>query len=309
MALKKQVVRYYYWLVLEFFKKNGRSVIISFFVSFFGIIGFLSVSPYIKIAATKTEIVGLIGNYDLNNPPEEVINKISNGLVTVTEKGEIIPVIANSWEMLSDGREYRFHLKENLLWGNGKKFIASDIRYQFKDVEVKIVDDKTVTFFLKKPLAIFPTYLNKPLVKFPLLGVAGYYKVGKTKIEYGYIKELDLVPNTKNLTPLKYKFYNNELQLINAYKKGEVNKITLTKKSIADTFSTWRNTKVEKKVDYGKLVALFFNTKDSVLSSKQLREGLWYSMPDEFDQGERNPSPLPYFSYATREGVNGVVGS
>ena len=300
MALKKQVVRYYYWLVLEFFKKNGRSVIISFFVSFFGIIGLLSVSPYIKIATTKVEIVGLIGNYDLNNPPEEVINKISNGLVTVTEKGEIIPVIANSWEMLSDGKEYRFHLKENLLWGNGKKFVASDIQYQFKDVEVKIVDDKTVTFFLKKPLAIFPTYLNKPLIKFPLLGVAGYYKVGKSKMEYGYIKELDLVPNTKNLNPLKYKFYNNELQLINAYKKGEVNKITLTKKFIAGTFSTWRNTKVEKKVDYSRLLTIFINGKDKILAEKDMKEALAMSINYEklSEFGEKANGPIPPNSWA-----------
>ncbi|MFH0979573.1 MAG: ABC transporter substrate-binding protein, partial [Candidatus Roizmanbacteria bacterium] len=130
-VFQKKAFRYYYWLVIEFFKKYGRLIAISFFVSFIAIIGFLSISPYIKVALTKEEVIGLVGNYDLNNPPEELATKISNGLVSISEKGEIIPVIANSWEVKKGGQEYRFHLKDNLLWGDGKKFSASDIKYQF----------------------------------------------------------------------------------------------------------------------------------------------------------------------------------
>lgn len=299
--MKNKIFRYYYWLLLEFFKKHGRLMVVSFFISFIGIIGFLSVSPFIKTALAPEEIIGLIGNYTVESPPEEIVNKISNGLVTVTEKGEIIPVIANSWELREGGQKYRFHLKDNLLWSNNKKFSAGDIAYQFKDVEVIPVDDNTVDFSLKKPLAIFPTYLNRPLIKYPMLGVAGFYKTGKIKTQYGYLKELSLIPNTKNLTPLKYKFYNNESQLVNAYKKGEVNKITLTKKSVADTFLSWKNSTVEKAVDHTRLLTLFFNSNNPNLANKNVKDAIAlafdYQKLSEFGELARGPIQPTSWAY------------
>ena len=297
---QKKTFRYYYWLVLEFFKKHVRLIIISFFVSFITIVGFLSISPFIKIALTQEEVVGLIGNYDLNNPPDELSQKISNGLVTVSEKGEIIPVVANSWEVMSDGREYRFHLKENLLWGDGKKFSAQDIKYQFADITVTPVDDRTIDFVLNKPLGIFPTYLNKPLLKYPLVGVAGYYKVGKIKTENGYLKEVSLTPNTKNIAPLKYRFYANDSQLLNAYKRGEINEMTVTKKSIADTFLNWKNTKVSKSVDYTRLLTIFFNFNNPIFKSKDLRDAFSMLINTEklSESGEIAKGPIPPNSWA-----------
>lgn len=299
--MKNNIFRYYYWLVLEFFKKHGRLMVVSFFISFIGLIGFLSVSPFIKTALAPEEIVGVIGNFTVENPPEEVVNKISNGLVTVTDRGEIIPVIANSWEVKENGREYRFHLKDNLQWSNGKKFSASDISYQFKDVEVIPVDDKTIDFAIKKPLAIFPTYLNRPLIKYPMLGVAGFYKTGKIKTQFGYLKEVSLIPNTKNLIPLRYKFYNNESQLVNAYKKGEVNKITLTKKSVADTFLTWKNSTVEKAVDHTRLLTLFFNSENPNLTNKDVKDAISlafdYQKLSEFGEIARGPIQPTSWAY------------
>lgn len=73
---KKQFFRYYYWLIIEFFKKNGKLVIISFFASFVGIIGFLSLFPYIKEALSKEEIIGMVGNYTVNSPPDEIKTKV-----------------------------------------------------------------------------------------------------------------------------------------------------------------------------------------------------------------------------------------
>ena len=291
--MNNKFFRYYYWLVLEFFKKHSRLMVVSFFISFIAIIGFLSVSPFIRTALTQEETIGLVGNYSVNNPPEEIVNKISNGLVTVTEKGEIIPVIANSWEVKDDGRTYRFHLKDNLLWSNGKKFTAYDISYQFKDVEVIPIDDKTVDFSLKKPLPIFPTYLNRPLIKYPMLGVAGFYKAGKIRTQFDYLKEVTLLPNTKNLETVRYKFYTNESQLVDAYKKGEVNEITLTKKSVADFFLTWKNSEIVKRVDYSRLLTLFFNLGNPILATENVKDAIAlafnYQKLEEFGELARGP--------------------
>ncbi len=300
MDSKKKIFRYYYWLIIEFFKKYSRVIAISFFVSFIGIIGFLSISPYIKIAMTREEVIGMVGNFDLNNPPEELASKISNGLVIVSEKGEIIPVIANSWEVKNGGKEYRFHLKDNLLWGDNKKLTAKDIKYQFEDISVKPVDDRTIDFFLNKPLEIFPTYLNKPVLKYPLIGVAGYYKVSKIRTETGFLKEVVLSPNTKNIVPVRYKFYQNDSQLVNAYKRGEINEMKISKKAIADTFLSWKNSTVTKSIDYTRLLTIFFNLKNPLLANKNIRGALSMLVDiEKFSEfGEVAKGSIPPISWA-----------
>ena len=228
--MNKKAFRYYYWLFLEFIKKYSRLILMSFFIGFISLIGFLSVSPYLKLILNKQEVIGLVGNFNFTNLPDEIMTRVSNGLVTISEKGEIVPVLANSWEVKNEGRQYRFYLKNNLLWNDDKKFMAEDINYQFSDVKIKVVDKNVVDFFLNKPLGIFPTYLNRPLIRPPLIGIAGFYKLGKYKLVSGSLTELTLLPNTKDLLTVKYKFYENESDLVTAYKKGEINKMTLTKK-------------------------------------------------------------------------------
>lgn len=298
--MNKKIFRYYYWLILEFLKKYSRIIAVSFFVSFIVIIAVLSVSPYIKIALTRERIIGLVGNFDFNNLPEDLVSKISNGLVTVTDKGEIIPVIANSWEVKQDGKVYRFHLKNNLLWGDNKELVASDIKYQFDDVRVKAIDDRTIDFILKKPLGIFPTYLNKPILKYPLIGVTGYYKVGKVKLTAGFLKEVYLTPNVKNMVPIIYRFYQNDSQLVNAYKRGEINEMTVSKKAIADTFLSWKNSTVTKSVDYSRLLTIFYNFRNPVLANKNIRDALSMLIDiKKFSElGEVANGPIPPFSWA-----------
>jgi len=244
----------------------------SFFIGFISLIGFLSVSPYLKLMFNKQESIGLLGKYDFTNLPDEVMTKVSNGLVTISEKGEIIPVLANSWEVKDNGKQYRFYLKNNLLWNDDKKFTASDINYQFSDVKIEVVDKNILDFHLSKPLSIFPTYLSKPLIRPPLIGIAGFYKLGKYKMTNGYLTDLTLVPNTKDLTTIKYKFYGNESDLVTAYKKGEINKMTLTKKSVADTFINWKNSKIIKTVDHTRLLTLFFNNKEKMFANKDIKD-------------------------------------
>src|SRR3990167_10036003 len=114
MTISKKTFRYYYWLLLEFIKKHLRIIALSFLLSFIIIIGIISFSPYIQtFLLTKKDIIGLVGDYDYNNLPEEITNKISNGLLFINEKGEYIPAIASSWEVSEDGKEYLFHIRDS----------------------------------------------------------------------------------------------------------------------------------------------------------------------------------------------------
>src|SRR3989338_281289 len=298
--MEKRIFRYYYWLFLEFIKKYSRLILMSFFIGFISLIGFLSVSPYLKLVFNKQEIIGLVGNYDFTNLPDKIMTKVSNGLVTINEKGEIVPVLAKSWEAKDQGKQYRFYLKNTLLWNDDKKCSASDIDYQFDDVKIKVADKNVIDFYLSKPLAIFPTYLNKPLIRPPLVGIAGFYKLGRFKIFNGSLKELTLVPNTKDLLTIKYKFYNNESDLVTAYKRGEINEMTLTKKSVADTFANWKNSQIVKSVDYTRLLTLFFNNQNKTFANKDIKNT--FSMMIDYQKlsefGELARGPIPPLSWA-----------
>ena len=188
----------------EFIKNHLRIITLSFLLSFILIIALISFAPYIEtLFFTKKDVIGVIGDFDYNNLPDEITSKISNGLLFINEKGEFSPAIASSWEVTDDGKEYRFHIRDGLLWPNGKNFSAYDIEYNFKDVEIKVLDEKTIFFKLSKPLPIFPTYLIKPIIKAPLQGIAGLYKVDRVKLNYGTISEITLNPNKKKLPFLR----------------------------------------------------------------------------------------------------------
>lgn len=300
-VLEKKTIRYYYWLAKEFLLKHSKIIVLSFFVSFLFIIGIISLSPYLtSYLSVQKRIIGLVGTYDFNTIPDEITNQISNGLVYINEHGEIIPALASSWEVRNKGKEYRFHLKNNLIWDNGKKFSASDISYQFADIQSKAVDDKTIDFFLTKPLSIFPTYLRLPLIKYPLVGIAGLYKVNRIRARFGNITEISLEPNKKGLPSMQYKMYSNETQLLSAYKKGEITEFKVTKKNLADTFSSWKNTTIERSIDYSQLMTLFFNSGNQFLKEKDIKDAIISAVDSSKidDLGELANGPIQPVSWA-----------
>jgi len=301
MQLPKKTLRYYYWLISAFIKKNLKMLILSFFLTFVFVIAFISISPYIQtLFLTKTTIIGLVGKYNYANLPEEITNKISNGLTYVNEKGEIIPALASSWEVSSDNKIYTFHLKNNLLWNNGKKFVAKEMTYKFKDIQTKVLSDTAVRFTLKNTLGIFPAFLTRPVIEYPLNGVAGMYKADKIKTKNEVIKEIYLSPNQKGLSAIIYKFYNDEKQLISAYKLGEINEFRTNKKSQAEIFKQRKNTTVSESVDYSKLMTLFFNISSPQLKSKDVRQALVSAIDPKLfaDLGEVAIGSIPPNSWA-----------
>ena len=73
-------------------------------------------------------------------------HQLYNGLVELNEKAEVVPCIAKWWDISKDGREYRFHLRPDVVFhnspafpgGKGRKVKGSDFVYSFS----RIMDQK-----------------------------------------------------------------------------------------------------------------------------------------------------------------------
>ena len=99
---------------------------------------------------------------------------IFNGLVGINEKQEIVPELAERWEISEDGTFYTFYLRQDVMWHPKEEqeptpFTADDViftynimmhpktitsmkvRYEFIESVTKM-DDYTVQFTLKRPI-------------------------------------------------------------------------------------------------------------------------------------------------------------
>ena len=84
-------VRYYYWLFLEFAKKHIKLIFLSALISTIFIISTITISPYlINLLTPQNTIIGMVGAYTVDTLPDDILSKISNGLLYMNEKGKPI---------------------------------------------------------------------------------------------------------------------------------------------------------------------------------------------------------------------------
>lgn len=70
------------------------------------------------------------------------VNQIFNGLVELDDQMQVVPSLAHRWEILDDGRLYRFYLRDDVVFhhdaklsgGQGRKLRASDFVYSFNRI-------------------------------------------------------------------------------------------------------------------------------------------------------------------------------
>ena len=62
-----------------------------------------------------------------------IIGNTFEGLVRLDAEGEVVPALAESWDISEDGLTYTFHLRD-ALWSDGEPVKASDFVYAWKRV-------------------------------------------------------------------------------------------------------------------------------------------------------------------------------
>jgi peptide/nickel transport system substrate-binding protein len=113
-----------------------------------------------------------------NEIDRDLTGLIFQGLVSLDERGEPAPSLAERWEISPDQKEYTFHLRPGVRWHDGAPFTAADVVFTvgvlqsdafansgapastylsqlWRSVTVEQIDEVTVRFRLQQPLASF----------------------------------------------------------------------------------------------------------------------------------------------------------
>jgi len=123
-----------------------------------GVIGSpYAINPVLAVSQTDKDLTALI----------------FSGLTRTGINGDIINDLAKEYTLSNDGLTYTFTLKDNLVFHDNNPLTANDIAYtiekiqdasvrsphrlEWEGIEIKVVDEKTIQFVLKKP---FPDFLK-----------------------------------------------------------------------------------------------------------------------------------------------------
>jgi ABC-type oligopeptide transport system substrate-binding subunit len=63
-----------------------------------------------------------------------LVEQLFSGLVELNADFDIVPVLARSWELSEDGRQYIFHLRRDARWSDGTPITAHDFEFSWKRV-------------------------------------------------------------------------------------------------------------------------------------------------------------------------------
>jgi peptide/nickel transport system substrate-binding protein len=289
------------WLVRAYFKKWGKTILMSFLLGLviFIILKFSFPLVSVKIPTFHQKSIGVVGVYQQDNLPTFITTNVSQGLTTVDLDNTIKPGLASKWEIDNDGKTYTFHLKHNLTFSDGSPFTSSSVQYNFLDVSVKRPDKYTLIFALKNSYSPFLVTVSKPIFKNNFIGI-GDYKIKNIQLNGNFVQSLDVISN-KNRESVSYQFFPTETALKTAFALGEITDLIVTDPKFNNSsLYSFKHVSISRNVDYDHLVTLFYNTDDRTLSDKRLREGLSYAIPDNFDEGQRNNGPFSPYSWANQ---------
>jgi peptide/nickel transport system substrate-binding protein len=251
-----------------------------------------------------------------NDVDRDMVSLIYSGLMKYNEEGKLVPDLAKSYEISSDGLNYTIYLKENAKWQDGVPVTAYDVvftiqtaqnpdygslqRINWQGVDAEAVDKNTVILKLKNKYAqflnnltlnIIPQHIwqNVKPVDFALSGFnlkpigSGPYKFTKLKKDdTGRITSYELDSN-KNfydgrpyIDNIELKFYDSEDQMIDEYNKNGIEGMAFV------SAKNLKKVKFKKRLNLEELklpryFGVFFNPNEApILSSKNIRLALSY---------------------------------
>lgn len=247
----------------------------------------------------------------------DILNLVYSGLFKYNSEGKIVPDLAQSYEISSDGLNYTVYLKEGVKWHDGRDLTADDViftvqiaqsadygsplRIYWQGVTTEKVNDHAVIFKLSAQYAqflnnltlkIMPRHIwqdirpiNFALSEYNVKPVgSGPYKFDRLlKDQDGRIQTYQLIANENYhdgrpyIDEIEFKFYATEDEAINAYNRGDVDGIGFVPSDKIQDIKFKQRLNL-RELELPRYFAVFFNqSKSTALSDKNVRLALNYA--------------------------------
>lgn len=194
-----------------------------------------------------TEVATLDPNLATGQPEHRVLGDIFEGLIALDAKANLMPGVAESWEISEDGTIYTFNIRKNANWSNGEPVTAQDfvyawqrlinpatgaqysfMLYQVKNAQeintgkitdlnqlgIKAIDDKTLEVELKSStpyfLQLLTHYSTYPVPKAAIEAHGNEWTRVENIVSNGPFKMVEWVPQARLVVQKSATYYDKE---------------------------------------------------------------------------------------------------
>lgn len=219
------------------------------------------------------DVEGVVGTPRFINPllalsdaDKDLTALVYSGLMRRDGNGNLIPDLAESYEISGDGLTYTFVIRDDAYFHDGKKVTSADVLYTINEAKDPLVkspkkvnwdgvavmtpDEKTVVFTLKQryasfldntTLGILPAHVWKDISaeQFSLSTLnirpvgSGPFEITKVDqdnagipLSYTLKAFPKFIFGKPYLDGIAFHFYDNEVDLVNAFRRGDVTAIS-----------------------------------------------------------------------------------
>lgn len=230
----------------------------------------------------------------------EVLFNLFEGLVKPNSKGELIPAVAERYQLSEDGRTYTFTLREGVKFHNGATVTAEDVVYSIERCadtsegtplvpafsviqEVKAVDERTVTITIAQRDLEFISYLTSAIIPKGYddqathpVGTGPFLYVSRSPQENFVIQRFDDYWGTPAyLDKVTYKIYESADALVTALKGKSIDLCAhLTSSQTAQLDSDFQILEGTMNL----VQAVYLNNAVAPFDDQQVRQALCYAI-------------------------------
>ncbi|MGH8060319.1 MAG: ABC transporter substrate-binding protein [Candidatus Entotheonellia bacterium] len=139
--------------------------------------------------AWEADITGLDPHISSGIQAQWLVGNIFNSLVTIDEKMNYIPELAESWDVKDEGKTYVFHLRKGVKFHDGTDFDAEAVKFNFLRITARLDPEErpfAAPFFTAvesvEPLDAHTVQFNLKSPSYTVIPALAVYRVGFLQI-------------------------------------------------------------------------------------------------------------------------------
>ena len=200
-----------------------------------------------------------------DNPVDRQITELVFDGLTRYEDGELVPALANQWEIGEDGRTVRFELRDDVVWHDGEPFTAEDVAFTYalmqdvdfpgdsaaqrlwQSIDIRVITPQVIEFELREPYAGFldattTGILPAHLLSSETVGAMPEWAFNRNPVGTGPFSVAagqdwggdgmlrinpfpEAWPQGARINDIAFRFYGSESELVEAFQRGEIQAI------------------------------------------------------------------------------------